>query len=109
MFKEKIDPSVLSEDQKLIYKNLMIAPDEVDFTPMLAKELESRNSGTVVMHLGASADNAKFEVSNIKNFKVINQDFFTKSVGDKDTPRNEEMLGADSIRDQSIDDDENVE
>ena len=109
MFKEKIDPSVLSEDQKLIYKNLMIAPDEVDFTPVLAKELESRNSGTVVMHLGASADNAKFEVSNIKNFKVINQDFFTKSVGDKDTPRNEEMLGADSIRDQSIDDDENVE
>lgn len=49
---------------------------------------------------------AKFEVSNVKNFKVINQDFYTKSLGNKSSPRNEDMLDVESLRDKSLDGDE---
>jgi hypothetical protein len=37
---------------------------------------------------------------------VINQDFYTKSLGNKSSPRNDDMLDLESLRDKSLDGDE---
>lgn len=50
------------------------------------------------------AEIPKFDISNTKKFKVINQDFYTKSLGNRSSPRNEDMIDMDSVRNKSLED-----